>query len=227
MSDTDESDSDFSEDDAEFMAEMREKRIKDSKARAMAPIKIIKGAHLSHDVLKGIVQTFNRNPQARVCIADYIARGSEINAMLRSGDYKIYKSTITCLDEHAVPLKTLLKTTEPYTILYRSMQTEYSPESSIGYTSTADRLLTGFGKYWMKIYIPTSVKVLVGDITDAVKTPLSSDKITTYEIILPRGLQLLDVGKVGNTTYYAALGDDEDVMVDMIEQIKSYVRNGV
>lgn len=206
-------DSDFDEDDEEIrriQMQMMASRTSQSKQDYTPPKQVVP----SHEVLSGIVQTFQRTPGGK-CILDYIKSGSEINQALRSGDPR-YKDTVSCLEKYSKPLKELITGNFDYIVLYRNMTTDYDSGKSAGFISTANVPVPGFGTTTrMKIYVPMNTKVLVGDITSLVKNPSSSasldlsssDKV--FEFILPRGtaLTLVEQDSRGFEYYTLSSGD--------------------
>jgi hypothetical protein len=161
-------------------------------------------------IYKRMTQTFNQkkngNCQADIAAKNYVARGSEINAALRSPDRTLkdaYKADIQCLDTMAQPLINLLPaeyTDDLYIIVYRAMYTKYDENMTHGYTSTSNMSLKKFGENIMKIYIPLTTKVLLADISHMVSAPTG----TIFEIVLPKNTELTRFGRdiIKGVDYY-------------------------
>ena len=191
----------YDEDDeleAELLAELesiqKSRTVNSSGSSAtIQPIKVT-SYEPTHEVFENIVQTFEKGPQGQ-CILDYVRLGTEINYDLRLNNGKNYKSKIDCLDKYAVPISKLFNTNSDYIVLYRAMRTHYNLDESKGFISTSNILISKFGKHHMKIYVPTSVSVLVADITKLVNLPSQGKPVQVFEIILPRNQILIFVGK--------------------------------
>lgn len=215
-------DSDFDEDDEEIrriQMQMMASRTSQSKQDYAHPKQVVP----SHEVLSGIVQTFQRTPGGK-CILDYIKSGSEINQALRSGDPR-YKDTVSCLEKYSKPLKELIAGNFDYIVLYRNMTSKYDSGKSAGFISTANVPVPGFGVTTkMKVYVPMNTKVLVGDITSLVKNPGSSasldlslsDKV--FEFILPRGTTLSFMGENDKGVQFYSVNSGNDVLDRMIHK---------
>jgi hypothetical protein len=232
------SDLDLDEDDKEFQRIMAARKQElmsaaskgsgkpTSSVAARRPVAIAEQP-LSHTVLQEVVQTFERTDRG-ACVANYVARGSEINAALRRAadgkgeDSKHgYAKDVDCLDKLAKPLNQLIRTTGQYVVLYRTASYQYESKKNAGFMSTASRILPGFGSEKMRIYVPVTIPVLVADITRQVSTP-SAGTVTpvTYEIILPRNTVLHGVATVGeNEIYYRVSSGDRDLDEVLTRQI--------
>lgn len=164
--------SDFSDD--EFAEQYKQQRMIEMKT---AVVENDNGVEIPSGTLHEIAQSFVGD--SKNCILNYVQRGSEINEQLRKGEIK----SVKCLDQYAKPLKNWLSN-DNYVILYRAMTQMYDEGKISGYISSSNKYIKGFGRYCMKIYVPTETPVLVADISG--ETGLAK----TFEIILPRGTVL-------------------------------------
>lgn len=210
-------DLDFEDDD--FFEQYKQQRMEELSKPKKPISKQTVGYILPKGMLHDIVQIFRRDPDTQNCILDYVKSGSEINESLRQNRSDSYKKKIVCLDKGARPLEVLLPKGNnlDYVILYRAIHRPHEESKNVGFLSTSNIFVRGFGQHCMKIYVPVKTKVLVTDISEKV----GLDGI--YEIILPRNTNLVLFGEKENCNYYLAMptGLVDD---DVLEGIKDVIR---
>lgn len=225
----------FLEDDDDFFAKHKKNRMEQMRKeiqkkqeadvdKKMEPVAIVATEEkIDHKVFDNLVQTFKEHDK-KSCILDYVKRGPELNFKLRQDNSS--DPLVKCLEDNAMSIKSLIRNSGDYIILYRSMTKDFDTSKSKGFLSTSNRIIPGFGNYWMKIYVPTSIRILVTDISKETKDISKNEIQKTFEIILPRGQVLIFIGKKYDRNYndyinyFIALTNNEDENNKILEVIK-------
>ena len=115
-------------------------------------------------------------------VKEYIRSGCEINEALRGTCTRDIKDIYQKLLTEMAPINKNNK--NEYFEVYRAMSNKYNDVSQ-GFISSSNILLTHFGSYYIKMYVPLNLPILVGDITSMLSNKPEYKNKTIYEIILP------------------------------------------
>lgn len=119
-------------------------------------------------------------------LQEYINHGHKINDVLRGHYMGDIRDVYARLIKHAQPLNKL--TTCPgdsYFVVYRSMNAKYDEQQSLGFMSTSSEFIRQWGDYHMKIFVPSTTRVLIKDISKLLGT-----ETEVYEVLLQPNTQL-------------------------------------
>ena len=211
-SDRESEDIDFDEEDEEADLEMLRKSYNQQKVLTTTHIpSFVKNtlpADINMSILRNVKNTFFEKHNTKNCIVNYIQHGSEINSYLRNPSLgeNVPENSIKCLDNNSISLRTLLKDQhdKDYIVLYRSVRNLSGVGNpSPSFISTSNVLINTFGNINMKIFVPMSFKVLIGDISKHINRNNNDD--TIFEIILPRNTTLIFVKEDEDINYYVAV----------------------
>lgn len=120
--------------------------------------------------------------EANNAIKEYIRSGCEINEVLRGQCSKDISKIVKALLTELKPINKHNK--KEYFEVYRAISNKYIDVSQ-GFISTSNILLKQFGIYYIKIYVPLNLPILVGNITNMLSNQSEYKNKTIYEILLP------------------------------------------
>lgn len=123
-----------------------------------------------------------QSDKGNYAVKEYIRSGCEINDALRGTCTRDIKDIYQKLLTEMAPINK--NNNNEYFEVYRAMSNKYTDVSQ-GFISSSNILLTHFGSYNIKIYVPLNLPILVGDITSMLSNIPEYKNKTIYEIILP------------------------------------------
>lgn len=124
----------------------------------------------------------HQSDQGNAAVKEYIKSGCEINEALRGNCRRDIKEIFHKLLKEMAPINKNNK--NEYFEVYRAMSKKYTDVSQ-GFISSSSILLPHFGSYYIKIYVPLNLPILVGNITSMLSNIPEYKNKTIYEIILP------------------------------------------